>query len=54
MAIGSGPNLSMAHRPKNRFQEEEDIRSKTYLMITEKGRLVVQKIREIQKILEAD
>ena len=43
-----------AHWPKNRFQEEEDARSKTYLMITEKGRLVVQRIREIQEILEKD
>jgi len=43
----------MAHWPRNRFQEEEeDARPKTYLMITEKGRLVVQKIREIQEILE--
>ncbi len=47
--------MSMAHWPKNLFQEEEeDAHPKTYLMITEKGRLVVQKTREIQEILKED
>jgi len=32
-------------------ETEEGVRPKTFLVITEKGKLVAEKIREIQKIL---
>lgn len=37
-----------------REEMEEGARPKTYLVITEKGKLVASKIKEIQEILEKD